>query len=86
MDEVGSPHIHAFVVPIDERGRLNAKRFTDGSRAMSALQSSYADSVKETGLKRGVSGSSARHQDIRMMYANMNNAMVLPDIKKGETA
>lgn len=86
MDEVGSPHIHAFVVPIDERGRLNAKRFTDGSRAMSALQSSYADSVKETGLKRGISGSSARHQDIRRMYANLNNAMVLPDIKKGETA
>lgn len=86
MDEVGNPHIHAFVVPIDERGRLNAKRFTNGSRVMSALQTSYADAVKSTGLKRGVAGSSAKHQDIRKMYANLNNAMVLPDIKKGETA
>lgn len=85
-DETGNVHIHAFVVPIDERGRLNAKRFTDGSRAMSELQTTYAKSVADLGLKRGVAGSSARHQDIRRMYANLNNAMVLPEVKMGETA
>lgn len=85
-DEVGNVHMHAFVVPIDENGHLNAKRFTDGSRAMSKLQDTYADSVKDLGLKRGVAGSSAKHQDIRKMYANLNNAMILPEIRKGETA
>lgn len=85
-DEVGNVHIHAFVVPIDERGHLNAKRFTDGSRAMSELQTSYADSVSDLGLKRGIAGSSAKHQDIRRMYANLNNAMVFPEVKPEETA
>lgn len=85
-DEVGNPHIHAFVVPIDERGRLNAKRFTDGSRAMSDMQSSYAKSVSNLGLKRGIAGSSAKHQDIRRMYANLNNAMNIPHARKNETA
>lgn len=85
-DEVGNVHIHAIVVPIDERGRLNAKRFTDGSRAMSDLQTTYAESVADLGLRRGVAGSSANHKDIRRMYANLNNATVLPKVKVGETA
>lgn len=85
-DEVGNVHIHAFVVPIDERGRLNAKRFTDGSRVMSELQSSYAESVSNLGLQRGIAGSSAKHKDIRRMYANLNNALKLPEVLKQETA
>lgn len=85
-DEVGNVHIHAFVVPIDERGRLNAKRFTDGSRVMSELQSSYAESVSDLGLQRGIAGSSAKHKDIRRMYANLNNALKLPEVLKQETA
>lgn len=86
-DEVGNVHIHAFVVPIDERGRLNAKRFTDGSRAMSELQSSYAESVADLGLERGLAGSSAKHRDIRRMYAGLNNAMnSFPGVLEGETA
>lgn len=85
-DEVGNVHIHAFVVPIDERGRLNAKRFTDGSRVMSELQSSYAESVSGLGLQRGIAGSSAKHKDIRRMYANLNNALKLPEVLKQETA
>lgn len=86
-DEVGNVHIHAFVAPIDERGRLNAKRFTDGSRAMSELQSSYAESVANLGLQRGLAGSSAKHRDIRRMYASLNNAInALPTVMNGETA
>lgn len=34
-DETGNAHIHAFVVPIDERSHLCAKSFTDGSKTMS---------------------------------------------------
>lgn len=53
---------------------------------MGQLQSSYAESIKDLGIKRGISGSSARHQDIRKMYANLNNAINIPDPKQGETA
>jgi hypothetical protein len=56
-----TPHIHAVVVPIDERGRLNARRFTGGSRMMSDLQTSYAKEMSVFGLERGLEGSSARH-------------------------
>lgn len=85
-DETGNVHIHAFVVPIDERGHLNATRFTNGSRAMSDIQSSYAASVKDLGLERGLAGSSATHQMIRKMYADMNAAAKLPEVEIGETA
>lgn len=85
-DETGNVHCHAIVVPIDERGRLNARRFTDGARAMIEHQSTYADYVKELGIERGVAGSGARHQDIRKMYASLNNAIKVPEVKPGESA
>lgn len=85
-DETGNVHIHAFVVPVDERGHLNAKRFTNGSRAMTDLQSSYYESVKDLGLERGLAGSSAKHRTIRKMYADLNNAANIPQPLEGESA
>lgn len=86
-DETGNVHIHAFVVPVDERGHLNAKRYTNGSRQMADLQDSYADAVKDLGLERGLSGSSAHHKTIRKMYADLNNAKnSVPDPLPGESA
>ncbi len=85
MDET-SPHIHAIVVPVDPRGHLNAHYFTNGSRAMSALQTSYANCLKDLGIERGVEGSSASHQKIRKMYAALNNATKIPEVLEGETA
>lgn len=73
MDEPGNPHIHAIVVPIDEHNRLSSKAYTNGSRVMSHYQSTYAESVKEFGIQRGVAGSSAKHKDIRKLYATLNN-------------
>lgn len=84
-DETGNVHCHAFVVPIDERGRLNACRWTNGSRAMSKIQSSYAKSVENLGLKRGIAGSSAKHRDIRRMYATLNNVSDIPKAHENET-
>lgn len=86
-DEAGEVHCHAIVVPIDERGRLNAARFTGGARAMSDLQSSYAIDMREFGLERGLKGSSAKHEDIRRFYAELNRAKdSVPEVKPGEPA
>lgn len=41
-DEAGNVHCHALVIPVDERGHLNARRFINGSRAMSEHQTTYA--------------------------------------------
>lgn len=85
-DETGNVHCHAIVTPIDENGKLNAKRFTGGSRVMSKLQDSYAESVAVLGLERGLAGSSAKHREIRRMYAELNRVCVAPEVKFGETA
>lgn len=84
-DEPGNVHCHAIVIPIDERGRLNASRFTDGARAMSNLQTDYAKDMEEFGLQRGLEGSSASHKDIRKFYADLNRAMDVPKAKENET-
>ncbi len=85
-DESGNVHIHALVCPVDPSGHLNARYFTGGYQAMTNIQSSYADYVKDLGIERGIAGSSASHQKIRKMYAKLNNATTIPEVLEGETA
>lgn len=86
-DEPGvGPHIHAIVVPIDEKGRLNAKRFTGGKGAMIQIQDSYAKVMQKHGLERGERRSVAKHEDIRKWYTKLNSALYekAPQYEKGE--
>ncbi len=69
-DEI-TPHIQALVVPIDDRGHLNAKQWTGGAARLSALQDSYARAVEPLGLQRGVKGSVADHQTVKEFYAKI---------------
>jgi hypothetical protein len=67
-----SPHIQALIVPIDARGRLNARHFIGGTRdRLSELQDSYAERVAPLGLERGVHGSVATHQEVKQWYAQV---------------
>lgn len=87
MDEPGNPHLHVIVLPIDENCKLNAMAYTNGSRVMSELQTTYAKSVEDLGIQRGISGSSAKHKDIRKMYASINNVKAdYPKPKEGQSA
>lgn len=64
MDET-TPHIHAMVIPIDERGKLNARAFLGGtSHHMSKIQTDYAKAMERFGLERGISReiTGAKHQ------------------------
>lgn len=85
-DEPGNVHIHAMVVPIDEKGSLNATRWTDGSRALSKLQTAYADSVANLGLERGIRNTSDKHKNIRRFYGEIEKKMEIPEAEEGETA
>ena len=50
-----TPHLHLTVIPIDSRGKLNAKAFLDGNaKRFEKLQDDYAAAVSEFGLKRGL--------------------------------
>ncbi|EBF0417634.1 plasmid recombination protein, partial [Salmonella enterica subsp. enterica serovar Anatum] len=61
-----TPHMYAYVVPIDpDSGRLNAKRWLGGSKALNQMQTEFAEKVgAQHGLDRGIEGSKARHQTI----------------------
>jgi hypothetical protein len=63
-----TPHLHGFVVPITEKGRLNANElFTP--KTLSDLQTDYAVAMKDHGMERGLAGSRASHKGMREMYA-----------------
>lgn len=85
MDEENT-HIHALVVPVDEKCHLNTHAYTGGRRLMRELQTSYSKAVADLGIERGVRGSTARHENIHKMYAKLDKAIQVPEVEKGETA
>ncbi len=85
-DEPGNVHCHAIIIPIDDRGHLNAKFYTDGSKELRKLQNTYAKSMEEFGLERGLEGGQMKHRQIKKFYADLNRAMVLPDVIPFEVA
>lgn len=73
-----TPHMYAYVVPKDERGRLNCRAFLGGAKALAEMQTDFAANVgRQHGLERGLEGSKARHTSIGQYYARVNAANVL---------
>lgn len=67
-----SPHVCAYVVPIDAKGKLNASHFLDGRTKLSAMQTDFADTVgKQFNLERGIEGSIAKHTTVKEYYARI---------------
>ena len=71
-----TPHMYAYVVPLDEStGRLNARRWLGGSKALSEMQTDFAATVgAQHGLERGIKGSRAKHERVRRHYGLVNQA------------
>lgn len=78
-----TPHMYAYVVPIDERGKLNCRAFLGGAKALSELQTQFAQEVgQQHGLQRGIEGSKARHTTVKRYYERANAAFEpLPEVK-----
>lgn len=49
LDE-SNPHMHVVVVPIDPKGKLNARHFLGGREKMRQLQDHYHDHITRNGL------------------------------------
>ena len=50
-----TPHIHAMILPIDENGKLNCRRYTGGNKhKMSEFQDDYGRAMEKFGLERGI--------------------------------
>lgn len=70
-----SPHLVAYVVPLDDQGKLNAKAFLGGKAKLSAMQTDFAHEVgRKHGLERGLEGSRATHTTIREYYGKVVQA------------
>ncbi|GKS97663.1 MobV family relaxase [Acidovorax sp. SUPP2825] len=63
-----TPHLEAYVVPIDNRGKLNCKGFYGARNALNQLQTRYAAHNNVFGLQRGLKGSRATHQQVQKFY------------------
>lgn len=78
-----TPHMIAYVVPIDERGKLNCKAFLGGREKLSRMQSDFAERVQKFGLDRGIKGSKAQHQRVKRFYGHLeqeNAQLTVEDI------
>lgn len=70
-----SPYLVAYVVPMSDRGTLNAKQWTGGAAALSKMQTDFAKNVgARNDLERGIEGSKAHHQTIKGFYAQIGQA------------
>lgn len=75
-----SPHVCAYVVPIDPKGKLNCSHFLDGRTKLSEMQTEFAEKVgNRFNLQRGIEGSGAKHQTIKEYYSNIQAPT--PEIK-----
>lgn len=77
LDE-STPHIHAYVVPINPKTQqLSHKELFGGNGRMasiklSRLQDSYANALAPLGVERGVKGSKAHHTKVKEYYEAVN--------------
>ena len=76
LDEA-TPHVHAYLVPLDERGKLNCRGLFGGRQKLSQFQDSYAEAMSPLGLERGIRGSRARHTTVKQYYAAVTKS---PDL------
>jgi 5S rRNA maturation endonuclease (ribonuclease M5) len=81
LDE-STPHVHAYFVPLDERGKLNCRGIFGGREKLSQFQDSYANALSPLGLERGIKGSRAKHTKIQHYYAAVNKS---PDLTLDKT-
>ena len=70
-----TPHLVAYVVPIDSNGKLNARSFLGGRAALSKMQTDFAKCVQSLGLERGLEGSKAEHKTVKEFYAELQEPL-----------
>ena len=70
-----TPHIHAVVVPLTDKGRLSAETLFN-RETLRDLQTEYAQAMAPHGLERGVKGSRRHHLDMKQMYGLQDKTAV----------
>ncbi|WP_233985965.1 MobV family relaxase [Pectobacterium versatile] len=69
-----TPHLAVYVMPKDDAGKLNCRKFLGDRGALRQMQTDFADRVgKRHGLRRGIEGSKAKHQTVSRFYSTIQN-------------
>ena len=72
--DISTPHLVAYVIPIDQKGKLNCKNFLGGRVKLNQMQTDFSNTVADLGLTRGKEGSKAKHTNIKEYYHDINHA------------
>ena len=72
--DISTPQLVAYVVPIDQKGKLNCKDFLGGRAKLNKMQTDFANTIADLGLTRGKEGSKAKHTSIKAYYHDINHA------------
>lgn len=68
-----TPHMQVLVIPLDARGKLNARELVGGKETLRQMQTDFARDVGQPfGLERGQERSRATHQTIQAYYGRAN--------------
>lgn len=70
-----TPHLSMIVVPVDAKGKLNAKSFLGGPDALRKLQTDFHKKVgSKYGLSRGIERTNdrAEHKTVKEYYKELN--------------
>jgi hypothetical protein len=79
-----TPHAVFYVVPMDRKGKLNAREFVGGVVKLSQMQDSFhANVAKKFKLERGLRGSKATHTTIKDYYKRANAKAPKPPTRAG---
>lgn len=82
-----TPHMYAYVVPIDPVGKLNCRHFLGGAKALSEMQDEFVQAVgQQHGLERGIKGSKAHHTTVQQYYAAISQPEKRPVISAAAVA
>lgn len=86
MDE-SKPHLHVFVVPIDDKGNLNSHYYNYGRERLKELHTDYAKAMEPFGLQRGEEHSVATPEQMSRYYnyIKKNVEAELPEPMPGES-
>ena len=76
-----TPHIHAVVVPIDAKGKLNCRDYLGGREKLRDLQDSFAAIHQGIGLERGIQGSKAHHTTVKQFYGQAKEFEKAPSLE-----
>lgn len=82
-----TPHAVLYVIPKDERGKLNCRAFYGERNALTKLQDDFSEKVGvKHGLERGQKRSKAHHKTIRQYYTTTKDLNATVEAVKAKTA